>query len=94
MGKYRLKIVKRMSKKQKLIIGIVFDLVGMISYVLPIIDVVWAPLSAYLVTQLYKGNVGKVGGIISFIEEAVPGLDFFPTFTLTWLYVYKWRKSN
>jgi len=86
--------MKRMSKKQKLIIGIVFDLIGMISYVLPIIDVVWAPLSAYLVTRLYKGNVGKVGGIISFIEEAVPGLDFFPTFTLTWLYVYKWRKSN
>ena len=83
-----------MSKKQKLIIGIVFDLIGMISYVLPIIDVVWAPLSAYLVTRLYKGNVGKVGGIISFIEEAVPGLDFFPTFTLTWLYVYKWRKSS
>lgn len=78
-----------MSKKQKLIIGIVFDLIGMISYVFPIADVVWAPVSAYLVTRLYKGNIGKVGGIISFIEEAIPGLDFFPTFTLTWLYVYK-----
>ncbi len=66
----------------------------MISYVFPIADVVWAPVSAYLVTRLYKGNIGKVGGIISFIEEAIPGLDFFPTFTLTWLYVYKWRKRS
>ena len=87
-------MVKRMSKKQKLIIGIVFDLIGMTSYVLPVIDVVWAPVSAYLVMRLYKGNVGKVGGIISFLEEAIPGLDFFPTFTLTWLYVYIWKKKE
>lgn len=87
-----IEMVKEMSKKQKLIIGIIFDLIGMISYVLPIFDVVWAPVSAYLVTRLYKGNVGKVGGIISFLEEAIPGLDFFPTFTLVWLYEYKWKK--
>ena len=36
----------------------------------------------------FKGNVGKVGGLISFLEEAIPGLDFFPSFTLTWCYVY------
>ena len=83
-----------MTKKQKLYIGIVFDLIGMISYVFPIVDVVWAPVSAYLVTRLYKGNVGKVGGIISFLEEAIPGLDFIPTFTLVWLYVYKWKKKE
>ena len=83
-----------MTKKQKLYIGIVFDLIGMISYVLPVADVVWAPVSAYLVTKLYKGNVGKVGGVISFLEEAIPGLDFFPTFTLVWLYVYKWKKKE
>jgi hypothetical protein len=77
-----------LSKKQKLFIGILFDLIGMISYVFPLTDVVWAPLSAYLMINLYKGNVGKVGGLISFLEEAIPGLDFFPSFTLTWCYVY------
>ena len=77
-----------LSKKQKLFLGILFDLIGMISYVFPFVDVVWAPLSAYLMINLYKGNVGKVGGLISFIEEAIPGLDFFPSFTLTWCYVY------
>ena len=82
------------SKKQLLYWGILFDLIGMVSYVFPLTDVVWAPLSAYLVTKMYKGNVGKIGGVISFIEEAVPGLDFFPTFTLTWLYVFIIRKGK
>lgn len=88
--------MENFSKKKKLFLGIFFDLIGMISYVVPVVDVVWAPLSAYLMTRLYRGNVGKIGGLISFVEEAVPGLDFFPSFTLTWCYVYlvKRKKST
>jgi hypothetical protein len=37
---------------------------------------------------MYKGTVGKVAGIIGFVEELIPMLDFIPTFTLTWLYTY------
>lgn len=77
-----------LSKKNKLLIGLLFDLIGMLSYVFPLADIVWAPLSAYLMILLYKGNVGKIGGLVSFLEEAIPGLDFFPSFTLTWCYVY------
>ena len=77
-----------LSKKNKLLIGLLFDLIGMLSYVFPLADIVWAPLSAYLMISLYKGNVGKIGGLVSFLEEAIPGLDFFPSFTLTWCYVY------
>ena len=73
-----------LSKKQKLFLGILFDLIGMISYIFPLIDIVWAPLSAYLMVNLYKGNVGKLGGVISFLEEAIPGLDFFPSFRNNW----------
>lgn len=80
--------MEQLSKKQKLFIGILFDLIGMISYIFPPVDIVWAPLSAYLMIKMYKGNVGKIGGLISFVEEAIPGLDFFPSFTLTWCYVY------
>ena len=80
--------MENLSKRNKLLIGLLFDLIGMASYVFPVIDVVWAPLSAFLMIKLYKGNVGKVGGLISFVEEAIPGLDFFPSFTLTWCYVY------
>jgi len=81
-----------LSKKQKLLLGILFDVIGMASYIFPLIDIVWAPLSAFLMIKLYKGNVGKIGGLISFVEEAIPGLDFFPSFTLTWCYVYLFNK--
>lgn len=80
--------MEHLSKKQKLFIGILFDLIGMVSYIFPPVDIVWAPLSAFLMVKMYKGNVGKIGGLISFVEEAIPGLDFFPSFTLTWCYVY------
>jgi len=83
-----------LSKKQKLLIGLLFDLIGMLSYVFPLTDIVWAPLSAYLMIKLYKGNVGKIGGLVSFLEEAIPGLDFFPSFTLTWCYVYLLNPSK
>ena len=75
-------------------LGILFDLIGMLSYVFPLVDVVWAPLSAYLMIKLYKGNVGKIAGVVSFLEEAIPGLDFFPSFTLTWLYSYFFERRK
>ena len=84
----------RLSKQKKLLLGILFDLIGMISYVFPLTDIVWAPLSAYLMVNLYKGNVGKIGGLVSFLEEAIPGLDFFPSFSLTWCYVYLFQKTK
>ena len=83
-----------MNKKTKLILGIVFDLIGMLSIIFPPIDFIWAPASAFIMIKMYKGNVGKAAGIISFIEEAIPGLDFFPSFTLTWLYVYVLKKGK
>jgi len=39
-------------------------------------------------TKLYRGKAGKIAAIVSFIEEAAPGLDVIPTFTLMWLYTY------
>jgi len=80
------------SKRKMLLISLLFDVIGMTSIVFPPIDIFWAPLSAFLMIKLYKGNVGKIGGLISFVEEAIPGFDFFPTFTLTWLYVYVLKK--
>ena len=81
-----------MSKKyKKLLISILFDIVGMLSFVIPGIgeftDIIWAPLSAYLILKMYKGTIGKVGSLISFGEEAgFFGTDIIPTFTLAWLY--------
>ncbi|MDY7393819.1 hypothetical protein UMM65_01060 [Aureibaculum sp. 2210JD6-5] len=85
-GKYRL-----------LALGILFDAIGMLSFTLPLIgefsDVIWAPISAMLIYKMYKGAVGKIGGMVSFIEEIIPGLDFIPTFTLTWIYKYVIKKD-
>ena len=38
--------------------------------------------------NMYKGNKGKIAAAITFIEEAMPGLDVIPTFTLMWIYTY------
>ncbi|CAM1347553.1 hypothetical protein [Tenacibaculum crassostreae] len=80
------------NKYQKLALSLLFDAIGYVSYLIPGIgelsDIIWAPASAYLMTKLYKGNKGKIAGAIAFIEEAMPGLDVVPTFTLMWLFTY------
>jgi len=86
--------MKNTSKYNKLALGILFDGLGYLSFVFPFIDIVWAPLSAYLMTKLYKGKKGKIAAVISFIEEAIPFLDVVPTFTLMWLYTYVFDKQK
>jgi hypothetical protein len=86
------------NKYFKLILGILFDLIGMISYSIPWVgefsDVVWAPLSGLILSKMYPGKVGKIAGIIGFIEEAIPFTDVIPTFTITWFYVYVFKKEK
>jgi len=75
---------------KKLILSIIFDLIGMLSFELPGIgefsDVIWAPLAAYLLMKMYPGSVGKVAGTIEFFEEILPFTDIIPTFTITFFY--------
>jgi hypothetical protein len=81
-----------MNKYFKLFLSIVLDAMGYISFVIPLIgefsDVIWAPLSGYIMTRLYKGKPGKIAGVFSFIEEAFPFSDVIPTFTIMWVYTY------
>ncbi|MEO8515677.1 MAG: hypothetical protein ABI426_02990 [Flavobacterium sp.] len=85
-------------KITKLIFGIIFDLIGMMSYIFPgiaeVTDVIWAPIGAFILSRMYKGTVGKVGGIIEFLEEIIPATDIIPTFTLVWFYEYYIAKRN
>jgi hypothetical protein len=87
----------KFNRNKKLIIGVLCDIIGMISYLIPglgeLSDVIWAPLSLYIMIKMYKGRVGKVTGAVSFIEEALL-IDFVPTFTLMWLYTYKIKKQH
>lgn len=67
---------------------IVMDLIGMLTYAIPVLgefaDVVWAPLSAFLFYKLFGGKMGVFGGAFSFLEEIIPLTDIIPSFTIAW----------
>ena len=89
--------VNNSAKYKKLALGILFDGIGMLSFTIPGVgefgDIVWAPLAGFLMSKMYEGRVGKVAGILAFVEEILPFTDVIPSFTLTWIYTY-WIKSN
>jgi hypothetical protein len=89
---------KKEKKYLLLILGLVFDALGMLSFIVPGIgefsDVIWAPVSALLIYKMYKGTEGKIGGTVAFFEEIIPGLDIIPTFTLTWIYKFLIKKGK
>ena len=74
------------TKLPKLWVCILLDIVGMVSYFIPVwgewIDAVWAPLSAFLFYWLFGGKTGAIGAVVSFTEEALPFTDTIPMFTI------------
>lgn len=84
-------------KSPSLIFCIVMDLIGCISFTIPVIgefsDVIWAPLSAYIFLQSFGGKVGRLGAVINFIEEALPFADFIPSFTIGYFVKKYFNKS-
>ena len=87
-----------MKKYQKLLLGILFDALGYVSFLIPgngeLTDIIWAPVSAWLMTKLYKGKIGKIGAVVTFVEEALPFMDVVPTFTIIWLYTYIFKSDK
>lgn len=86
------------TKSRDLLFGLLFDGIGLLSYLIPFIgeisDLIWAPIAGLILLRMYKGTVGTVGGIIVFVEELIPGIDFVPTFTITWIYTYLIKKNK
>ena len=86
------------NKYLMLFLGVVFDGIGMLSFAIPGVgeftDVIWAPLASFLIYKMYKGTEGKIGGLITFIDEILPGLDVIPTFTLMWIYRFLIKKQK
>ena len=86
------------DKTSKLILSLLFDGIGMLSYVVPVfgeaIDFIWAPISGMLLVLMFKGSVGKLAGVFGFIEELIPFVDIIPTFTITWFYTYVINKGK
>lgn len=83
------------SQKYKLLrTGLLYDAVGMLTVAIPVIgpflDMIWAPISAKKMMEMYPGKKGKIMAVFSFLEEILPFTDVIPTFTIMWLYTYVW----
>ena len=80
------------NKIKNLLLGLLFDGLGMLSFAVPGIgefsDVIWAPIAGWLMTRMYKGKIGQAAGVVTFVEELIPGMDVVPTFTIMWIYTY------
>ncbi len=81
------------NKYVRLLICLLMDGVGMLSYILPGIgeamDIVWAPVATYIMYKMFGDRLeGKIGSFLTLIEELSIGLDFIPTFTITWIFRY------
>ncbi|MCR4030277.1 MULTISPECIES: hypothetical protein [Flavobacterium] len=85
------------NRMSKLIIGLILDAIGMLTYSVlgfgEIGDIVWAPIAGVIMTRMYKGRVGKVAGFLTFLEEILPFTDIIPSFTLTWIYTYFFQRK-
>ena len=82
--------LEKLSRNKKLVLGIIFDLIGMITF----IDIIWAPVSGYLMSKMYSGRKGRIAGILSFVEEILPGFDVIPSFTIMWFLTYVFKKDQ
>ncbi|KRD09926.1 hypothetical protein ASE21_09375 [Flavobacterium sp. Root901] len=86
------------NRMSKLIIGLILDGVGMLTYsvfgLAEFGDIIWAPIAALIMTRMYKGRVGKVAGVLTFLEEILPFTDVIPSFTLTWIYTYFFSRER
>lgn len=86
------------KKFKQLFLGLLFDAIGMLSFAIPFIgefsDVIWAPLAGWLMSRMYKGKIGQAAGVITFVEEIIPGLDVIPTFTIMWFYTYVFKSAK
>ncbi len=77
--------------------GVIYDIIGMATMTIPVVgpflDLLWAPIAAKKMNQMYHGTAGKIASAVVFLEEILPVTDVIPTFTLMWLYTYVWKKQ-
>jgi len=78
-----------MNKLPSIFVCVLLDIIGSLTYIIPFVgewgDVMWAPLSAFLYLRMFGGKNGKIGSVVSLIEELLPFTDFIPTFTLGYI---------
>jgi hypothetical protein len=74
---------------------IMMDFIGSAVILIPVLgELIWAPISALIFWRMFGFGKGFLGGIFSFVEELIPGIDFIPTFTIMWFIQYSKRKKE
>lgn len=74
-----------MNKKYKRLIKcVILDAIGMASYAIPVIDLIWAPVAAAISFRMFGERKGKYTAFFTFIEEILPATDIIPSFTIFW----------
>ncbi|GAC1384751.1 MAG: hypothetical protein NVSMB45_12980 [Ginsengibacter sp.] len=63
---------------------ITLDAIGCFSYVFPPFGPIWAVISGIVFYFMFGRKFGVFGGIFSFAEEMIPGVDLIPTFSIAW----------
>jgi len=99
LTKYAVGKTKYYPVKQKplpsLPMCILMDIIGSAVIVIPVLgELIWAPISAIIFWRMFGFSKGFLGGIFSFIEELIPGIDFIPTFSIMWFIQYAKRKKE
>ena len=81
-----------------LVLSILLDAIGMLSYLIPAFgefsDFLWAPLSGWIMSRMYSNKQGKVAAVVQTIEELIPGFYVIPTFTIMWIYTFVLKKKS
>lgn len=94
MNKEQISQKFKRRKKTHLTISIIIDLLGMASYLFPIVggvvDIFYAPLAGIIIFLMYRRDmkIGIFGALFGTAEELFIA-DLIPTATLIWVYTYK-----
>lgn len=79
------------NPSHKLLASLAIDFVGSASFAVPVVgelaDLLWAPVSAKLVSALYSESSPRIY-YLALLEELLPFTDIIPTATLGW---YAWH---
>ncbi len=73
---------------------IILDAIGCVTYIIPPFGPVWAVISGIIFYFMFGKKFGVFGGIFSFVEELIPGVDFIPTFSIAWFLRKKEIEKN
>lgn len=75
------------NPSHKLLASLVIDFLGTATFAVPVVgelaDILWAPVSAKLVSELYSESSPRIK-YLAFMEELLPFTDIIPTATLAW----------